>query len=128
MLSAGTGSKLHECHKARCAVLARYRLGKIITFLKNARLGFCDFGLGCHHVLIGRAMASEGFLAASSFICDEKEPGKTGLLNVRIPRGTTQLLAGKTPCRAMMNIKPRNGAMLLCGRLPPAMDKAKGFI
>src|SRR5579864_4563355 len=28
----------------------------------------------------------------------------------------------------MMNISPRKGAMLLCGRLPPAMEVANGFI
>src|SRR5437667_404082 len=36
--------------------------------------------------------------------------------------------AGKTPCIAMMNVRPRNGGMLLWGRFPPAIDVAKGFI
>src|SRR5579859_5914988 len=36
--------------------------------------------------------------------------------------------AGKTPCSAMMKVRPRNGGMLLWGRLLPLIEVAKGFI
>src|SRR5205823_2456737 len=36
--------------------------------------------------------------------------------------------AGKMPCRAMMNVRPKKGGMLLCGRLPPADVVETGFI
>jgi len=39
-----------------------------------------------------------------------------------------QLRGGKTPCIAMMNVKTRYGCILLCGRFPPAMPPASGFI
>lgn len=46
---------------------------------------------------------------------------QAGLLPAQ-PRG------GKTPCRAMMKVSTRKGCMLLCGRLPPVMLKARGDI
>src|SRR6266851_777600 len=55
-------------------------------------------------------------------------PAQNEAVRIAETESDHQERGGNTPCNAIMNVKPRMGGILLCGRLPPVIDVPKGFI